>query len=228
MKISILGTGIVGQTIAAKMTELKHKVFMGTREATVTSSRMQTNPMSGRSFPDWHIANPGVSLVNYQDLPGDTDIFINATGGHGSIKALESVGHTKLEHKVILDIANPLDFSQGMPPSLYICNTDSLAEQIQKEFPGSHVVKSLNTMNCFIMVNPGLVKGNHTVFMSGNDREAKAMVKTLLEEIGWNAMNILDLGDITTARGTEMLLPVWLRLWGALGTADFNFHIVRN
>ena len=228
MKISILGTGIVGQTIAAKMTELKHEVFMGTRDAAVTSSRIKSNPMSGKSFPDWHKSNPVVSLVNYQDLPDDTDVFINATGGQGSIAALESVGHTKLEHKVILDIANPLDFSQGMPPSLYVCNTDSLAEQIQKEFPGSQIVKSLNTMNCFIMVNPGLVKGDHTVFMSGNDREAKAKVKSLLEDIGWNAKNILDLGDITTARGTEMLLPVWLRLWGALGTADFNFHIVRN
>ncbi|MFO0399000.1 MAG: NADPH-dependent F420 reductase, partial [Sphingobacteriia bacterium] len=118
-----------------------------------------------------------------------------------------------------------LDFSQGMPPSLNPTNTDSLGEQIQRAFPDARVVKTLNTMNARIMVTPTIVKGPHNVFVCGNDAAARDSVKDLLKSFGWQADQILDLGDITAARGTEMLLPVWLRLWGTLGTADFNFHI---
>ncbi|MCB0847753.1 MAG: NADP oxidoreductase, partial [Bacteroidetes bacterium] len=126
---------------------------------------------------------------------------------------------------ILVDIANPLDFSQGMPPSLNPVNTDSLGEQIQAAYPELKVVKTLNTMNANIMVNPALVPGNHSVFVSGNEENAKEKVKELLQSFGWAAENIIDLGDITTARGSEMLLPIWLRLWNALGTANFNFHI---
>ena len=114
-----------------------------------------------------------------------------------------------------------------MPPTLSVCNTDSLGEQIQARFPEVKVVKSLNTMNTYIMMHPETIPGDHTVFVSGNDNEAKKSVSDLLKNIGWKADNIIDLGDISTARGTEMLLPVWLRLWGALGNANFNFHIQR-
>jgi hypothetical protein len=145
--------------------------------------------------------------------------------GHASIDALKSAGADNLNGKVLIDIANPLDFSKGFPPSLSVCNTDSLAEQIQLEFSGLKVVKTLNTMNAWLMVNPALVPGNHTVFMSGDDTDAKAVVKGILQSFGWDAKNILDLGDIATARGTEMLLPVWVRLYGALQTPMFNFHI---
>lgn len=132
--------------------------------------------------------------------------------GSGSIDALNAVGKEKLNGKIILDIANPLDFSQGMPPSLLICNTDSLGEKIQREFPESKVVKGLNTMNCYLMMSPSLVPGDHNVFISGNDDEAKKEVESLLISIGWKKSNIIDLGDISTTRGTEMLLPIWLRL----------------
>ena len=143
-----------------------------------------------------------------------------------SIAALEAAGRDNLAGKVLLDIANPLDFSQGFPPSLFVSNTDSLGEQIQAAFPELKVVKSLNTMNAFLMVDPRqLADGDHTVFVSGNDAEAKKTVTGLLESFGHT--DVIDLGDISTARGTEMLLPIWMRLYGALNNPMFNFKIVR-
>lgn len=183
--------------------------------------------MTGKSFVDWLKENNKIKLTDLDKTPEDSELFINATSGDGTLHSLSTIGKNKLKGKVILDIANPLDFSKGMPPTLSICNTDSLGEQIQKEFPESKVVKSLNTMNAYLMVNPSIVAGDHTVFMSGNDKDAKQKIVNLLSSFGWKESNIIDLGDISTARGTEMLLPIWLRLWNALGTPEFNFHIAR-
>ena len=154
------------------------------------------------------------------------DLVVNATNGAASISALEGAGEENLKSKVLLDIANPLDFSQGMPPSLLVSNTDSLGEQIQKRFPEARVVKALNTMNAYLMVDPSQVaEGDHTVFVSGNDADAKAVVADLLRSFGW--VDIVDLGDISTARGTEMLLPIWVRLYSALESPMFQFKIAR-
>lgn len=227
MKISILGTGIVGQTISEKLNSMGHNVYMGTRDAEKTKSNTTPSQMSGRSFSDWYTNNKSTSVVNYNNLPSESDLFINATSGINSLEALKSVGKSKLSDKIIIDIANPLDFLNGLPATLSVCNTDSLAEQIQKEFPESKVVKSLNTMNCFLMMNPSMIAGNHNVFVSGNDSNAKSKVSELLNSIGWSNESIIDLGDITSARATEMLLPLWLRLWGTLGTAEFNFGVIK-
>jgi len=227
MKISILGTGIVGQTLAARLVELEHEVFMGTRDRKRSLERTDPLPMTGRTLKDWISEKQAVELVSFEDLPGDTELFINATPGEVSFDALSRVGKMKLKDRVILDVANPLDFTKGMPPALTICNVDSLAERIQSEFPDSRVVKGLNTMNAKVMVNPESIHGEHNVFLSGNNGDAKKLVASLLNEMGWTDRKIIDLGDITTARGTEMLLPLWLRLYGAFGNADFNFHIAR-
>ena len=137
------------------------------------------------------------------------------------------VGQENLKEKILIDVSNPLDFSKRMPPSLTISNTDSLAENVQNLLSETHVVKALNTMNCNLMLNPTLVAGDHNAFLSGNEEGSKEKVKTLLQTVGWKTENIIDLGDIMTARGTEMLLPIWIRLWGALGTDKFNFYIQR-
>ncbi|MBL6448252.1 NAD(P)-binding domain-containing protein [Fulvivirga sp. 29W222] len=225
MKITILGTGMVGQTVASKLFKLGHIVTMGTRNPEETKQRTQANQITGESFSDWFKKQEGIKLTNLEESALEADFVINATSGQASIDVLKKVGEANLSGKVLLDIANPLDFSQGMPPSLFVSNTDSLGEQIQKEFPELKVVKSLNTMNMLIMMNPESIPGNHNVFVSGNDANAKEKVSGLLKSIGWKQENIIDLGDITTARGTEMLLPIWLRLWTALGHANFNFHI---
>jgi predicted dinucleotide-binding enzyme len=153
-------------------------------------------------------------------------MLVNATSGSGSIEALRQAGAATLVGHVLIDVANPLDFSKGMPPFLSVCNTDSLGEQIQRSFPGLKVVKALNTTNASVMANPSAVGGgDHTLFICGNDPEAKARVRDLVRTFGWS--DVLDVGDITAARGTEMLLPLWLRLFGALQTPFFNFKVVR-
>ena len=228
MKIAILGTGAVGQTLASKLNELGHNVYMATRNPEATKSRTEPNPMSGVSFKEWHSKNERVNIIPFNKVPEDSDMILNATSGQVSLQALKSVGEEKLNGKTILDLANPLDFSQGMPPTLTVCNTDSLGEQIQAAYPQSHVVKSLNTVNFGLMVKPDLVPGEHNLFVSGNNDNAKKRVTALLEQLGWSKENILDLGDIKTARGTEMMLPFWINLMGKFGTPIFNFKLVKN
>ncbi len=225
MKITVLGTGMVGQTISARLKGLGFDVSMETRNPEETKNRIEANPMTGVAFSDWYKEHSDIALVAYGQSVEDAELVINATSGGASLEVLSKIGSDKLTDKVLLDIANPLDFSQGMPPFLSVCNTNSLAEQIQAKFPQTKVVKSLNTMNALIMVHPEIIPGDHNVFVSGNDELAKKKVIKLLNSFGWKTENIIDLGDISSARGTEMLLPVWMRLWGVFGHADFNFHI---
>ena len=178
-------------------------------------------------FRTWQAQHGQVKLGSFAEAAAHGEIVVNATAGMASLDALKRAGEPNLNGKILIDIANPLDFSKGMPPSLSVCNTDSLGEQIQRAFPGAKVVKTLNTMNANLMVNPRqLADGEHHAFVSGNDAQAKVKVTDLLKSwFGWR--NVIDLGDITTARGTEMLLPIWVRLWGALQVPIFNFKIVR-
>jgi predicted dinucleotide-binding enzyme len=226
MKIAVLGTGTVGRAIAAALAGLGHDVVIGTRDPKATLARTEPDMMGAPPFAQWHAANTGVGVAAFADAAAGAELIVNATNGGGSLAALSAAGSGNLAGKVIMDIANPLDFSQGMPPSLNPVNTDSLGEQIQREFPEAHVVKTLNTMTASVMVDPARVAGgDHSVFLSGNDAAAKETVAGLLQ--GFGHRDVIDLGDITSARGAEMLLPVWLRLWGALGTGEFNFKIAR-
>jgi predicted dinucleotide-binding enzyme len=215
---------MVGQTIGAKLAERGEDVVLGTRSPDDLGGKRGM----GGALSEW-LSRVGARgrLGSFAEAAEHGEIVINATSGDGSLAALHMAGAKALDGKILIDIANPLDFSKGMPPTLSVCNTDSLAEQIQRAFPGTKVVKTLNTMTALIMVNPAQVAGgDHDVFVSGNDGEAKARVSDLLKHwFGWR--NVIDLGDISTARGTEMVLPIWLRIWGALGTPMFNFKIAR-
>jgi predicted dinucleotide-binding enzyme len=226
MQLGILGSGVVGRTIGTRLVELGHDVTIGTRDVASTLERTEPDVYGNPPFNLWQQQHPQVRLGAFADAAAFGTIVINATNGAASLEALSLAGAANLDGKVLIDIANPLDFSQGMPPSLFVSNTDSLGEQIQRAFPNVKVVKTLNTMNTFLMVNPQqLAQDDHTVFVSGNDAEAKVQVTDILREFGW--IDVIDLGDITTARGTEMFLPIWLRLWGALGTGLFNVKVVR-
>ena len=226
MKIAVLGTGMVGRTIAGAFAGLGHDVVIGTRDPQATLARTEPDMMGAAPFAQWHAANAGVGVAAFADAAAGAELIVNATNGGGSLAALSAAGAENLAGKVIMDISNPLDFSQGMPPSLNPVNTDSLGEQIQRSFPEAKVVKTLNTMTASVMVDPGRVAGgDHSVFVSGNDAEAKAAVTDILK--GFGHRDVIDLGDITSARGAEMILPVWLRIWGALGTGEFNFKIAR-
>ena len=218
MKIAVLGTGMVGDTIGSKLIELGHEVKMGSRTA---------GNEKAKAFVDKH--KERASAGTFSDAAAFGEIIINCTAGAGSIEALKMAGEANIKGKIIVDIANPLDFSKGMPPSLIpaLSNTYSLGEEIQKTYPSAKVVKTLNTMWCGLMVNPAMISGgDHTNFICGNDVEAKQKVKGLLNEFGWKNENILDLGDITSARGTESVLPVWLRIWNATQNGAFNFKMV--
>lgn len=214
MRIGILGTGVVGQTIGAGLVKLGHDVTLGARSA--------TNEKAAK----W-VADIGARAAHgtFADAAAAGEIVFNCTSGTVSLKALDAAGVSNLSGKPLVDVSNPLDFSHGMPPTLTVSNTDSIAEQIQAAFPEAKVVKTLNTMTAAVMVNPALVPGEHDVFVSGNDANAKGRVTELLRSLGWR--NIIDLGDITTARGAEMLLPIWVRLYATFKSPNFNFHIAR-
>jgi predicted dinucleotide-binding enzyme len=225
MRYAVLGTGVVGRTIAGKLTSLGHEAAIGTRDPQATLARTEPDGYGNPPYSQWQAEHPQVRLKTFADAAAHGAVVINTTAGLSSLEALHSAGAANLSGKVVIDIANPLDFSQGMPPLLDPVNTDSLGERIQRAFPDAKVVKTLNTMNAQIMVDPARVPGAHTVFVSGDDAGAKEAVTALLVSFGWPDGDVIDLGDITSARGAEMLLPLWLRLYGALGNADFNFHI---
>jgi 8-hydroxy-5-deazaflavin:NADPH oxidoreductase len=215
MKIGILGTGIVGRTLGSALVEAGHEVCMG--------GRTRNHPKA----TEWSRgAGDGASSGSFADAASFGEIVFNCTAGQASLQAIEQAGTRNLDGKILIDVANPLDFSRGMPPTLTVCNTDSLGEQIQRALPSVRVVKTLNTVNCQVMVDPARVPGTHHLFISGNDAGAKAEVAALLEQaLGWPADSLLDLGDISTCRGTEMMLPIWIRLWAVLGTSDFNVQV---
>jgi 8-hydroxy-5-deazaflavin:NADPH oxidoreductase len=226
VRFGILGTGVVGKTIAARLAGLGHDVVIGTRDPEGTMSRTEPDAYGTPPFGAWQEEHQEVRLGTFGEAAAHGEIVVNATAGGVSLEALELAGEDHLSGKVLIDVSNPLDFSQGMPPTLSVSNTDSLGEGIQRRFPEARVVKTLHTMNAYLMVDPAQLAGaEHTVFVSGDDAEAKATVTELLRSFGWT--DVIDLGDITTARGTEMLLPVWLRLFGALQKPIFNFKIVR-
>ena len=201
MRIGVLGTGVVGRTIAGKLRELGHDVLVGSRSS-------------------------GEDAVPFADAAAHGELVFNCTNGNASLEALNAAGGENLVGKVLVDVANALDFSQGSPPLVGVAEGGSLGEQIQREFPEAKVVKTLNTVNSNVMVDPSVVPGEHDLFISGNDAEAKSHVAELLQSFGWPADRILDLGDITAARGQEAYVALWVQLMGVAGGATFNIHVV--
>ena len=218
MKLGILGTGTVGQTIGSSLALLGHEVKIGSRTI---------NNEKALAFVEKY-KNQDATNGTFEEAASFGTVVFNCTKGENSLEALALTGNS-LQGKVLIDVTNPLDFSKGMPPFLIpaLSNTNSLGEEIQKLYPQTKVVKTLNTMWCGLMVNPKLIAdGNHVNYLCGNDAEAKSMVKELLKEFGWSDHNLLDLGDITNARATEATLPIWLRVYGARKSGVFNFQIV--
>ncbi|GGR95439.1 MULTISPECIES: NADPH-dependent F420 reductase [Streptomyces] len=225
MNYAVIGTGIVGRTLAAKLSDLGHKVTIGTRDVRRTLENTEPDGYGNEPFSVWSAAHPDIALATFEEAASTAETVVNATAGMSSLDALRAAGADNLAGKLLIDVANPLDFSQGMPPFLNPVGTDSLGEQIQRAFPDARVVKTLNTMNCSVMVEPSLVPGDHHVFLCGNDADAKEQVSRLLLAFGWPEDALIDLGDITASRATEQTLPLWIQLWTSLGHWNFNFRI---
>lgn len=228
MKVGVLGTGMVGQILAAALQAKGHDVVIGTRDVAKTLASTQPNAFGMPAFGVWYKDHSNIRVSSFLEAARHGDLLVNATSGGVSLDVLAQAEAASLGNKVLMDIANDLDFSKGMPPTSR--GTDvagaGLAEKIQAAYPKLRVVKTLSTMNAFVMVNPGLVAGgDSTVFMSGNDAAAKALVQEILQSFGWK--DIMDLGDISSSRATEMLMPIWLRVYGVLGQTPYNFKIVR-
>jgi 8-hydroxy-5-deazaflavin:NADPH oxidoreductase len=226
VRFGILGTCVVGKTLATRLDGIGHDVTVGTRDPEETKSRAEPDAYGNPPFSAWQEEHPDVKLATFSEAATHGEMVVNATSGVVSVEALELAGEDNLNGKVLVDISSPLDFSKGMPPTLSVSNTDSLGEQIQRRFPEAKVAKTLHTMNAYLMLDLAQLAGaDHTVFVSGDDAEAKQAVTELLCSFGWTS--VIDLGDITTARGTKILMSVWLWLFGALQKPIFNFKIVR-
>lgn len=225
MNIAVLGTGSVGQALAGRFEELGHSVVVGTRDPDATKARTAPDAMGNPPFSAWLASHPDARLVRFEDVAAGADLVVNALPGAATLDVLSMVGAGNLAGTVILDIANPLDFSAGFPPTLFVKDSDSLGEQIQRAFPDAMVVKALNTLTAELMVRPATLPASSTVFVSGDDAAAKQTVASLLASFGHD--DVIDLGGIETARGTEMLLPLWLRTMNALGSSMFNIKVVR-
>jgi predicted dinucleotide-binding enzyme len=215
-KIGVLGTGVVGNTIGSKMISLGYEVKMGSRTS------------ANEKAQEWVKSNgPKASNGTFEEVAKFADIIFNCTKGEVTLEVFKLAEPANFKGKVLIDISNPLDFSQGFPPFLtpQFANTNSLGEEIQKILPDTHVVKSLNIVNCEVMVNAAKSGGDPTMFVAGNNENAKAEVQSILKQFGWN--DIIDLGDITNARGMEMMLPIWVRLYGATKNGYLAFKIIR-
>ncbi|MBK6544509.1 MAG: NAD(P)-binding domain-containing protein [Saprospiraceae bacterium] len=216
MNIAVLGTGTVGETIGSKLIELGHTIKMGSRTNTNEKGLAWVQKNGSQA-----------SLGTFAEAATFAEVIFNCTKGVEAVGILKSIDPNALQNKILIDLTNPLDFSNGMPPSLSICNTNSLGEEIQQNFPELKVVKTLNTMWCGLMVNPSLIGDEaHVNFICGNDEDAKSWVKELLRSFGWKNNQLIDLDDISAARGTEMYLPLWLRIYGATKNGAFNIKII--
>ncbi|WP_425860277.1 NADPH-dependent F420 reductase [Arthrobacter sp. TWP1-1] len=227
MKIAVIGTGMVGRGLAGRLSELGHDVVIGTRNIADTLARTETDNMGTPPYAQWQEENLSVRLLTLREAGTHGDVVLNAANGQNALDALAGVGAEALAGKVLLDLALPLDLSQGFPPTLTIANADSLGEQIQRAYPKSRVVKSLNSVYYQVMIDPSRVPGPHSIFVAGNDLDAKRTVERLLSEFGWPASSIIDLGDITGARGVEMYARLFFTLYNAFGTFDFNINVTR-
>jgi predicted dinucleotide-binding enzyme len=215
MKIGILGTGMVGEAIGAKLVKNGHSVKLGSRQAGKAEAKAWVSAQG-----------PLASEGSFADAAAFGELVFHCGKGELGVEIALAAGEGNLAGKVLIDLTNPLDFSKGMPPSLTVPSTDSMAERVQAKLPRTRVVKALNTLNCNLMVQPGLVPGDHNLFICGNDLDAKEAVKALLSrEFGWKPGQLLDLGALSAARGQEAMVLAWVSIMASLGHTNFNWHI---
>jgi predicted dinucleotide-binding enzyme len=219
MNIGVLGTGVVGRTIGTALTEKGHNVRLGSRT------------MHNDNAADWvKKSNNHATHGDFNDAATFGELVFFCLKGEFALDAIAALDPDNLAGKILVDVSNPLDFSQGMPPGILPrFSGTSLGEEIQKALPGTAVVKTLNTVTCSVMVDPKQVShGDHSIFICGNDSDARNKIKHfLVDNFGWKPDHILDLGPISSARTTEAYVPFWVSIMQSLGTPVFNIKVVR-
>lgn len=213
MKVGILGSGDVGQALGRGLARHGHDVMMGTREPA--------------KLADWRKETKGKTHVgSFAEAAQHGEVVILALSGMGTENALDLAGPKHFDGKLVLDATNPLDFSQGMPPGLFVGTTDSLGERVQRKLPKAHVVKCFNTVSNTQMIDPKFAEGVPPMLIAGNDASAKKRTDAFLREVGW-ASGALDIGDIAGSRWLEAMVPLWVRTGAAIGTWGHAFKAVK-
>lgn len=225
MKIAVIGTGMVGRALAGRLDELGHEVAIGTRDVAATLARSEPGALGTPAYAVWQADHPRVALRELAEAGRAADLVVNASNGANALAAFAGVGRDNLAGKVLLDVALPLDFSAGMPPTHTVANTDSLGEQLQRAFPEARVVKALNTAFCEVMVDPSRIPGTHDTFVAGDDPAAKAVVRGLLASFGWPEEAVIDLGGIAGARASEMYMRLYFQLVEVFGTFEVGLRV---
>lgn len=193
MNIGIIGSGAVGQQLAKDLITHGHSVTIGTRDPSKLAE------FSGQ--------NPNVKIASNAEAATFGEMVLLATHWDGTQNAISLADPKNLKGKVVVDITNPLDFSTGQP-ALSIGFNTSAGEQVQAWLPNSHVVKALNSITSFAMLNPKtFIGGEPDMFIAGNDANAKQTVQNFLEGVGWG---VVDLGDISKSRLIEPLAMIWI------------------
>jgi 8-hydroxy-5-deazaflavin:NADPH oxidoreductase len=215
-RIGILGTGQVANTISNALIQLGYEVKMSSRTA-------NNEKATGWAKSNGRMASNGT----FTDAALFGQIIFNCTKGEHTLDVFNMAGISNFNNKIIIDVSNPLDFSKGMPPTLIpsLANTNSLGEEIQKLLPDAKVVKTLNIVNCEVMVRASKCGGQATMFLAGNDSDAKKEVSNLLNQFGWD--DLIDLGSIVHARSTEMMFPIWLSIYMATQNGYLAFKVIR-
>ena len=194
MKIEIIGSGVVGQTLAAGFLKHGHEVAIGTRERA--------------KLKEWAEKHPGAEVKTFAEAAAFGDVVVLAVGGQVALEALKLIGPKALEGKTVIDACNPIG---GGPPvngvlSYFTTLTDSLMERLQKAYPSAHFVKAFNSVGNGQMVNPHFAGGKPTMFICGNDANAKKVVTQILDQFGWETE---DMGAVEAARAIEPLCMLW-------------------
>ena len=207
MKVGIIGSGVVGQTLAAGFVKHGHQVEIGTRDPA--------------KLRDWAAKNPGATVKSFAEAAAFGDVVVLAVGGEVAQQALTLIGSSALQGKTVIDACNPIG---GGPPvngvlSFFTLQNQSLMEQLQKAYPSAHFVKAFNSVGSGQMVNPVFASGRPTMFICGNDKDAKKTVERILEQFGWDTE---DMGAIEAARPIEALCMLWCI--PGIGKNDWSPH----
>jgi predicted dinucleotide-binding enzyme len=215
MKIGILGSGPVGRSLGKGFASNGHDVRLGSR----TPGKQEVQ--------DWLKTTKGkVSAGTFSEAARHGDVLVLCCLGEAAEEVIKLSGMNNLDGKLVIDATNPLDFSKGMPPGLFVGTSDSLGERVQRMLPNAKVVKCFNMVNNQTMTNPRMKEGLPDMIICGNNDAAKQQVAGLLKEFGWGEP--IDIGGIDGSRWLEAYTALWVRLAIKLGSWSIAAKILKS